>query len=156
MVPPLPIPDPKALYAIRLTIEEYRDRLFSVMRHNDPQWVSGMRAKFIDLGKQNTKAGDQLQSDLYNALAHAALRLHQTSQYNKTIADECPCFDDMAITSCRCPYESVNFDEENRLLQIVVTGALVKDWQRRGMPANEAFIAVALHNPLTLSSPNIR
>lgn len=148
--------DSQVFAAIRITVEEYRDRLFSVMRHNDPQWVSGMRAKFIDLEKQSTTTGDMLQADLYRALSHAALRLHQTSQYNKTIADECPCFDDMAITSCRCPYESVNFDEENRLLQIVVTGALIKDWERRGVPSDEASVAVALDNPLILSRPTVR
>lgn len=148
--------DQDTFAVLRATVEEYRDRLFSVMRHNDPLWASGMQAKFIELEKQHTASGQPLEADLYHALAHAALRLYQTSQYNKTIADECACFDELAINSCRCPYQSTNFDEENRLLQEVVTGILIKDWKRKGMDGDEAAVAVALNNPFTLRSPQIR
>jgi len=151
-----PPDDQDAFTALRLTVEEYRDRLFSVLRNNDPLWVSGMRAKFIELEQEHRRAGRALEADLYHALSHAALRLHQTSQYNKSIADECACFADLAITTCRCPYESTNFDEENRRLQEVVTDALIKDWQRRGMDGEEATVAVALNNPFLLSAPRIR
>lgn len=156
MAPTPHLPALEAYIALRLTVEEYRDRLFSVMRHNDPIWTSGMRAKFLEMEKQHSRAGDALQADLFRALGHAALRLHQTAQYNQAIADDCPCFDDSLITSCRCPYQSVDFEEENRLLQDVVTGALVKEWQRRGIPQEEASVAVALNNPFLLRNPQLR
>lgn len=150
------LPAPEAYVALRITVEEYRDRMYSMMRLNDPLWISGMRAKFIEMEKQYRRAGDALQSDLYHALSHAALRLHQTAQYNKTIADECACYDEVFLTRCQCPYQSVDFHEENRLLQDVVTGTLVKEWERRGIPHEEATVAVALNNPFALSAPNIR
>jgi hypothetical protein len=142
--------------ALMQAIEEYRDRLFSSMRNNDPLPIAAMHTKTIGIENQHRRAGEILEAEIYRALAHATLRLHQTAQYNQTIANECTCFDELAITSCRCPYQSTNFEEENALLQEVLTGALAHDWQRKGVSAEEAAVAVALYNPFVLTNPIIR
>lgn len=150
------IPAPEAFTALRIIVEEHRDRLFSSMRLNDPQWISGMRSRFIEQENKYIAAGDPLQADLFRALAHAALRLHQTAHHNKIIADECRCFDEVMLTTCHCPYQQVDFDNENTLLQDVITHAVVKDWERRGIPSEEARVAVALANPIVLGRPHLR
>lgn len=147
------IPAPEAFAALRVTIEEQRDRLFAVLRHNDPLWISGLRTKFIETEKKYARSGDYIQRDIYRALQHAALRLHEVAQYNKAISDECFCFDQMMITSCRCPFQQVDLNNENALFQEVITDVLVKDWERRGVAREQALVAVALNNPFLLVSP---
>lgn len=142
--------------ALMQAIEEHRDRLFSSMRNNDPLPIAAMHTKTIGIENQHRRAGEILEADIYRALAHATLRLHQAAQYNQTIANECTCFDELAIASCRCPYQLTNFEEENALLQEVLTGALEKDWQRKGISVEESLVAVALYNPFILNKPNIR